>query len=443
MTQRLKLTRRASIMLPLALPALLGGCNLFDWLTDEAGKPIPGNREPVISPARGLDIDAIDPVVLPDAVTNPSWAQMGGGPSHVGGNLAGGLRKVWSTEIGKGGAYRQRLTAEPIIAGSQIFTMDTDGNIDAIDLATGHHLWRTDTKPKKNRSSNLGGGLAFQNGRIYAATGRAELMMLDAGSGNIVWRVDIGAPARSAPTIVDGALYLVTIDQRLIAATVDGGKPLWTYDATNATTGMLPHSAPAVADGIVVAGFESGDLAAVHADTGLLAWSDNLGAMKGTASLVEFSTVRGSPVIDNGIVYAIGLGGLMAALDLRSGRRVWDREIAGANMPWLAGDTLFIVSTEQKVAAVSKLEGTVHWVTELPRFNNPKRTKGLISWAGPILIGGKLILVSTNSHMAVLDPLDGKLVSNKELDDTAAMAPVAAEGTVLLLSDDAVLTAYK
>jgi outer membrane protein assembly factor BamB len=188
--------------------------------------------------------------------------------------------------------------------------------------------------------------------------------------------------------------------------------------------------------------FESGDLAAIHTDTGLLAWSDNLGALKGTASLIEFSSVRGAAVIDNDIVYAIGLGGLLAALDLRSGRRVWERDISGEYMPWIAGDTMFLVNTDQKVAAISKADGTVHWVTELPRFNNPKRTKGLITWAGPSLIGGKLILVSSNGRMAILDPLDGKLVSSQELDHKASMAPIAAEGVVLLLSDDGVLTAY-
>jgi outer membrane protein assembly factor BamB len=442
MTQRLKLTRRASLTLPLALPALLGGCNLFDFLTDDAGKPIPGNREPVLPPSHGLQIDAVEGITLPDAVANPAWAQLGGGPAHVPGNLAGGLRKVWRANIGEGGDFRRWVTAQPLIAGGQVFTMDTDGTIDSFELSSGHRLWTTSTKPKKNRSSNLGGGLAFQDGKIYATTGRAELMALDAASGNILWRVEIGAPGRSSPTVVGGAIYAVTMDQRLIAASTDHGKALWTYDAPPNVTGMLPQNAPAYADGIVVAGFESGDLAAIHTDTGLLAWSDNLGALNGTASLIEFSSVRGAAVIDNDIVYAIGLGGLLAALDLRSGRRVWERDISGEYMPWIAGDTMFLVNTDQKVAAISKADGTVHWVTELPRFNNPKRTKGLITWAGPSLIGGKLILVSSNGRMAILDPLDGKLVSSQELDHKASMAPIAAEGVVLLLSDDGVLTAY-
>ncbi len=437
-----KLTRRASLWLPLALPVALGGCGVFDWLSDSAQPPIPGNREPVLPPARGLAIDAATDVELPPVIVNPDWPQFGGNAAHVPGNLAGGLNRVWRHGIGRGGSYRQRITAEPVVSGDQVFTMDTDGVVAAFAMASGQKLWSTPTKPKKNRSSNLGGGLACAGGRVFAATGRGELLSLDAASGTIGWRSDILAPARSSPTIANGVVYLCNINGQMLAFGSDTGRRLWVYQANSTDTGALTQAAPAYADGLVVSGFESGDLAAVHADTGLVAWSDNLGALKGSATLTEFSTVRGAPVLDDGIVYAIGLGGLMAALDLRSGRRVWDRDIAGSYTPWLAGDTLYIVSIDQKVAAVNKADGAVHWVTELPRFNNPKRTKGLISWAGPSLIGGKLILVSTNSHMAVLDPTDGKLVSRQELDSSGSLPVIAAQGKMLLLTDDGALTAY-
>jgi outer membrane protein assembly factor BamB len=434
----LALGRRSAMLMPLAL----GGCSMFDFLTDDAKPPIHGNREPILSPARGLQVDSASAIELPPVVDNPAWAQPDNGPSHVAGNFAGGLTKAWGTDIGKGGDYRARFTAQPLIAGGSVFTMDTDGRIRAWELATGHAIWDTPTRPKKSKSGNLGGGISYADGRIYAATGRAEVLALDAGTGHVIWRKPIVAPARSAPTVVGNAMYFCTLDQRLIGMSTSGDQ-LWEYVASHADLGVLASASPAFADGAVVAGFESGDLAAVRADTGSLNWSDNLGTLKGSASLLEFSTVRGAPVLDNGICYAIGLGGLMAALDLRSGRRVWERDIAGGNTPWLAGDTLYIVTAEQKAAAIAKDDGTVHWVTDLPRFENPKRTKGLISWTGFAMVAGKLVAVSTSSKMAVLDPTDGKLVSTNELEDQASLQPVVAQGTVLVLTDDARLTAYK
>jgi outer membrane protein assembly factor BamB len=437
-----KLSRRSALLLPLLLPAL-SGCSWFDFLTDEAKKPVPGNREPILASLRGLQIDSVEPVSLPPTVANADWLQYGGVVSHVGGNLAGGLTKVWTTSIGEGGAYRARITAQPLVAGSQVFTMDTDGVVDAFDIATGHRAWRTITKPKKSKGSNLGGGLGIAGGRLYAVTGRAQALCLDLSDGHVIWRVDLSSPARGAPAIADGKLYVVSMDQRLEALSLTDGKYVWSHEATQANTGTLGQAAPAYANGVLVAGFESGDLAALRTDSGTLVWTDNMGGIKGQASLSDFGSVRAAPVIDNGLVFAIGLGGLMAALDIRSGRRVWQRDVAGANTPWIAGDFLYVVSTEQKLAALGKDDGAVHWVTDMPRFVNPKRSKGLITWTGPVMVGGKLVLLSDHAKMAVVDPISGALITSAKLSDTASTPPTVAQETVFILTDDAKLTAYK
>ncbi len=433
------LSRRAALLLPFAASA----CGLLDSLTDEAKKPLSGNREPVLASVRGLTIDSVEPVTLPPVVRNADWLQYAGSEDHVGANFAGGLTKAWSVEIGQGGNYRARLTAQPLVAGARVYTMDTDAVVAAFDIATGRRAWSTVTKPKKARNSNIGGGIAIVGNRLYAVTGRAQVLAMDLDSGHIVWHADLTSPARSAPLVADGALYVVSIDQQLQAFSLADGKFLWAYQATAANTGTIGQAAPAAAGGVLVAGFESGDLAALRTDSGTLVWTDNMGGQKGQETLSDFGSVRGAPVIDNGLVYAIGLGGLMAALDIRSGRRVWQRDVPGANTPWIAGNFMFVVSTDQKLAAVSKDDGGVHWVTDLPRFQNPKKTKGLITWFGPTLVGGKLILVSDHAKMAVVDATTGALVTSSDLSETASTPASVAQGTVLVLTDDAKLTAYK
>ena len=436
------MSRRAALLLPLLLPTL-SACSWFDFLTDEAKKPVPGDREPVLASVRGLQIDSIDPVTLPPVTTNADWLQYGGTATHVDGNLAGGLTKSWSVEIGQGGAYRTRITAQPLVSGSRVFTMDTEGVVAAFDLPTGRLAWRSVTKPKKARSGNLGGGIAIEGNRLYAVTGRAEALCLDLSDGHIIWRSTLTAPARSAPAIGGGRLYVVCMDQQLQVFALDDGKFQWSHQGVQANTGTIGQASPAYADGVLVAGFESGDLTALRADSGTLVWTDNMGGLKGQATLSDFGSVRAAPLIDNGLAFAIGLGGLMAALDIRSGRRVWQRDVAGTSTPWIAGEFMYVVSTEQKLAAVGRDDGAVHWVTDLPRFNNPKKSKGLITWTGPAMVGGKLVLLSDRGKMAVVDPIGGALVTSSNLSDTASTPPTIAQGTVLILTDDGKLTAYK
>lgn len=435
-----KLGRRGALLLPL----ILGGCSWFDDLFDENKPKMPGRRESVapgsgtLVPDAGLHRD----VVLPPPV-RADWPQPGGNAAHDPGSLAGSAaQQVWTATIGEGGGYREKITAQPLIANGRVFTMDSDAVVSAFDLADGRRVWRTETQAKKNRSSNVGGGVAVEAGRVYVSTGRGDLLALDAGSGKILWRTWLGAPARSAPTVAAGRVYLSTIDDRMLALDAEHGGKLWSYQAQAATTAVLGEPAPAYADGLVIGGFASGDLVALRAESGSVAWTDSLASAAGD-SPIDLSAIRGLPVVANGRVYAVGLGGLMVALDLRSGRRLWERDIASGDSLFLAGDWIFVVTTDQQLAALTAADGQVRWVNGLPRYKNPEKLRGSIFWRGPIVAGGKVWMASTAGQLLSADPRDGKIVDEVKLPDAASLAPVAAQGMIFVLTDDGALTAFR
>jgi outer membrane protein assembly factor BamB len=291
------------------------------------------------------------------------------------------LAQAWTADIGSGGGYRQKIMAQPVVAEGVVYTMDSNAVVSAFDLATGRRRWRLDTRAKDDDSTNIGGGLAVDQGILYAVNGLAELVAIDAVSGAIKWRTVLGAPARSAPTVAEGRLFVTTIEDRLLARATDDGRELWTHQATNAVTAVLGQPAPAYADGLVVAGFGSGELVCLRAESGNVVWSDNLGAAGGrAASVADFSSIRGLPVISNGRVFATGTGGLTLSLDLPTGRRLWEREVASVASPWVAGDWVFLVSLEQQIAALNANDGRVAWITDLPRWEDPEKQKDSFTW---------------------------------------------------------------
>ena len=443
MTRPMGLPRAAVLLLAVFV---LDGCSVFDNMVGDSKERLPGKREVVVAARRGLAVDATDkrPLVLPAATPTPEWAQAGGGPTHVVGNVAvSGLAPAWRASIGEGGGYRQKITAQPLVAGGRVLTMDSDAVVTAFDLVTGARQWRTDTRDDKDRSTNVGGGIAVAGGVVYATTGRAEALALDAATGAIRWRKPLGAPARSSPTIADGRLFVTTLDNRLISLSAATGDRQWAYQASAAATTLLGQAAPAVSDGLVVAGFGSGDLVAVRADSGALAWTDSLASARGRNSVADLSAIRGLPVLDHGRVYAIGVGGLLVALDLRSGRRLWEREVGGGETPWLAGDWLFVQTLDQSLAAINREDGRVRWITGLPRYDNPEKRRDPLFWAGPVLAGGKLVLAGTNEEALSIDPVTGTILGKQELRGAAAIAPVAAGGSLFIVTDDGTIQAFR
>ena len=439
------ITRRMALTLPLAA----AGCSTIDSLIGESKTPLPGKREVLASVRSGLTVDPADTrqITLPPPAAMPNWPQPGGGPTHMVGHVAvAGFNRAWRSSIGEGGGYRAKITAQPIVFAGRVVTMDSDGQVVAFDLATGSRVWRTDTQGEKDRSTNVGGGVSFDpagGGTVFATTGRAELLALDAGTGAIRWRKPLGSPARSAATIADGRLFVLTLDDRMQAFSTGNGERQWNFQATASVTTLLGQAAPAYSDGLLVGAFGSGDLVALRAESGTLAWSDSLASARGRGSLVDLSAIRALPVIDQGRVFAIGAGGLLVTLDLRSGRRLWEREVGGLQTPWIAGDWVFVQTADQVLAALGREDGRVRWVTDLPRYDNPERRRDPVFWTGPVLAGGKLILAGSGGNAVSVDPISGKIVGKIDLTDAAAVAPVAAAGTLLLVSDDGSLQAFR
>ena len=350
---------------------------------------------------------------------------------------------AWRADVGSSGGYRDKILAVPVVAGGRVFTMDADALVSAFDLQTGSRQWRTDTQDKEDRSTNVGGGVAVDGGIVYVTTGRADVLALDAATGAIRWRKSIDSPARSAPTVANGRVFVTTIDTKLVALDAKTGERAWQYQGNTIATTLLGLSAPAVAEGLVVAGFGSGEIVAVREDSGALAWSDSLASARGRNSLVDLSAVRGLPVIDQGRVYAIGAGGLLLSLDLRTGRRLWEREVGGTQTPWLAGDWLFVQTSDQALVAIRTSDGRLRWVTDLPRFENEAKKSDVIFWTGPVLVGNKLVLAGSNEQAVSVNPVTGKILGLENLRGAATVTPVAAGGTLLILTEDATLQAFR
>jgi outer membrane protein assembly factor BamB len=189
--------------------------------------------------------------------------------------------------------------------------------------------------------------------------------------------------------------------------------------------------------------YSSGELFALRVENGRVAWSDSLAASRRAGALANLADIRGMPVIDRGLVIAVSHSGRMAAIDERSGGRAWDQEIGGVNMPWPAGDFVFVLSNDNEVVALTRQGGRVRWVTSLPRYSDPEDRSGAIIWSGPVLAGERLWLVSTSAELIAISPANGEILQRFPLPDAAYLAPVVAEGTLYVLTDGGELVAFR
>lgn len=441
---------RQSFFLALALVSL-GGCSKVTGIFEkDKPAPIEGDRISVLELQKSLEPDAATDgggVVLNAPWVNDIWPQAGGYPNHSMQNIAmdaGAIKNVWKSGIGKGSSKKLPLTSQPVVASGVVYTLDADAELRAFRADNGNMIWKADVSDPQEDETVIGGGVAYASQSLFVTNGSDEVICLDPQNGEIRWRKHLPAPARAAPSATGGRVFVSTLDNRLYALNVQDGSILWEYAGVSEVAGLLGAASPAAKSDIVVSAFSSGEITALRVENGSVSWSDNLANVRRYGGGLEsLSDIKAMPVLNGGLVIAISFGGKIAAIDERTGMRVWQREIGGAQTPWVAGNTVFVISEENQLVALRMQDGGIVWVRDLPRFENPEKRKDEIRWSGPVMASGRLLLAGSNEQLLQVNAVDGEIVAQMDIGKPVSIPPVIAQGTLYLLSDDGTLMAYR
>ncbi|MBE7636986.1 PQQ-binding-like beta-propeller repeat protein [Sneathiella sp. P13V-1] len=429
--------------------SLVSACDsLPNWFGDSEAPPLPGERISILALEKSLEPDeglADVTVRLPAPYANENWPQSGGAANNAMHHLLadGPLEEVWSRNVGEGNSETIRIPTRPIIADGRLFVMDARSRVRAYEAATGRYLWGVNLTPRGEESGTVGGGISAGYNRLVAATSYGEVFVLDPATGRQYWKEDVGSPVRAAPTIAEDAVFVITVDSRVIALELEDGENRWDYEGGIETTGLLGAASAAVDNGLVIVPFSTGELYALRADNGQQAWSDQLQKKRRYSSLTSLADINANPVIDRGLAIAASFSGHMVGIDTRSGNRKWDQEISTLQTPWVAGDFIFAVTTDGELVCLSRQTGLIRWVRSLGKYEDPEDKSGLIVWNGPVLVSDRLILTNNYGIAVSVSPYDGEILGKLELDDPVSIPPVVAGGILYILTDDARLVALR
>ena len=427
---------------------LLSGCSWFD--SKDSKVPLPGNRISVLELQKNLEPQDVEMkaagFVAPDIWQNEFWPQAGGYPNHTMQNLGlnpGELKQIWEADIGEGDQDKQPLIAQPIVFDKHVFTLDTESRVSSFDLKTGKELWHRSVKPKKEGDDAISGGLAFSAGKLYVTSGYSELLALDPQDGKIIWKVKLSSPSRAAPSVLNDRVFVSSLDNKISAFSATDGKALWDYQALSEVAGIVGAASPGVNNEIVVPAFSSGEIMALRVENGSVVWQDDLSPTTSVGNLTALPDIQGMPVLDKDLVFAISFGGKMVAINQKTGQRVWQKDISGAETPWVVGNMIFLLTANNELLAIARDSGTIAWVRPLQGYIKEDAGRQGLLWNGPILAGGRLILTGPEGNLLEVDANTGTMIRRMKLSETVAVSPIVADGILLLLTDKGNLLAYQ
>jgi len=281
------------------------------------------------------------------------------------------VQKLWGERVGKGAA-KTGARMRPVIADGKLYAAGVDGTVAALDAQTGRTLWQKRLGSKQGfifhhgkNSLEWAGGPSVAGDLLVVGSLDGIVQALDAGTGNERWVVQLSSEVICAPAISDGIVVVRTNDGRLAGLDANDGTRKWTFDrATVPILTLRGNSAPHVVNGAVFAGEDNGKVVALRLGDGSPLWEQLVASGEGRSEIERMQDVDGTVAIGDGVIYAAGYRGQVAALVAESGRPLWSHELSSYTGVAVAPTQLYVSDADSSVWALDLRTGASNWKQE-------------------------------------------------------------------------------
>lgn len=282
---------------------------------------------------------------------------------------------VWSGQAGRG-AGEQYLQLPVRHHRGTAYAADYQGYVKAFAVDSGKTVWERQT------GLELATGAVHANGRLYFGTRQGEVVALSAEDGRELWRSELSSEVIARPAVADGTLVARTNDGKVFALEAASGLRRWVYDRDVPALTLRGNSAPIIVNDLVIAGSDNGRLTALVLDNGSVFWETPISHPSGKTELERMIDIDADPVVVDEMVYAVTYQGRLAAVDIRSGRVQWTREMSSYAGMVADDHRIYLTDSEGQVLALNRRNGATLWRQDKLQRRNPTRP----TLEGPYLV---------------------------------------------------------
>ncbi len=338
------------------------------------------------------------------------------------------IRKLWSVSVGDGqgkGFYR----LQPALDGDMIYAAAADGQVLAVDSGKGRKQWRVKLE------TGLSGGVGVSGDALFVGGSDGSVIRLDAGTGEVVWTTRLTGEVL-APPQGDGRIVVAqTYDGRLQGLDFDSGDKLWTYDSTVPVLTTRGTSTPILRNGVVYAGFANGRVLAFNSETGATLWEVRVAISQGRSEIERIVDVDGSMAILGNELYAASYQGRLVAIELQSGRKLWQRNVSSYSGVSQGFGNVYVADEDGTVFAYLRNGQGMRWSQPALGYRELSR---------PTPVSSYLAVTDFEGVLHLLSQVDGEFVGRVKVDGDGARADMISDGNRLYVyGNSGKLVAYE
>ena len=321
----------------------------------------------------------------------------------------------WSTSVGKTGGY----LFTPAFGDRLVYAISRDGGIHALSEEGGKVVSRLDAR------TPLTGGVGFGENTVVVGSGKGDVIALD-GAGRVLWKSAIAGEVLAAPVVASGNVIVRTADGRIFALNRIDGKRNWVFQRAAPALTLRTNASVVVNRGVIYAGYPGGKVIALELDSGKPIWESAISLPRGSTELERIADVSGLPVLDDTRICAAVYQGRTGCVETLNGNVLWSREISSADGVAIDARHVYVADTAGNLFALDKANGATVWKLEKLQLRDP---------GTPVVVKGKIIVGDKDGLVHAMSPENGDLIGRVATDGSRVVSLLAGSDRVIAQTD--------
>lgn len=310
------------------------------------------------------------------------------------------LDAQWSRSVGNGQGDLYNLLT-PAVDGERLFAADAEGVVMALDRLNGDVFWKVDLELP------VSGGVGAGYGLVLVGTLKGEVVALDSSSGEERWRARVTSEVLSAPATNGDVVVVQTQDDRLIGLDASTGEQRWIFENSPAVLTLRGTSSPVVTNRLAIAGLSTGKVIALDIQRGIPVWEQRVAVPQGRSELERVVDIDGSLLLSGGTLYVVTYQGKVAAIDIDSGRQLWQREASSYVGLAQGFGNVYVSQAGGSVESIDERSTSALW-------NNDALARRQLS--APEVFSSYVAVGDLEGYLHLLSQVDGHFVGRKKID---------------------------
>lgn len=310
------------------------------------------------------------------------------------------LQSQWSRSVGDGQGELYNLLT-PAVDGERLFAADAEGVVMALDRLNGDVFWKVDLELP------VSGGVGVGYGLVLVGTLKGEVVALDSSSGEERWRARVTSEVLSAPATNGDVVVVQTQDDRLIGLDASTGEQRWIFENSPAVLTLRGTSSPVVTNRLAIAGLSTGKVIALDIQRGIPVWEQRVAVPQGRSELERVVDIDGSLLLSGGTLYVVTYQGKVAAIDIDSGRPLWQREASSYVGLAQGFGNVYVSQAGGSVESIDERSTSALW-------SNDALARRQLS--APEVFSSYVAVGDLEGYLHLLSQVDGHFVGRKKID---------------------------